>query len=103
MGQRPRRKRVDRINVVTEEVHGESWKAWPVFWSAIWVGMLSALATGLIIGLIGLAVGAHVLRPDNPTGDIRKDISLVALIFSIVGAFASFVVGGWVAGKIAGI
>lgn len=82
----------------------EVWTAWPVSWSAIWVGTLSALATGVIIALIGLAVGAHVLRPEKAlSGDLRKDISLVALIFSIAGAFFAFVVGGWVAGKIAGI
>lgn len=82
----------------------ETWTQWPVSWSAIWVGALSALSTALILGLIGLAVGAHFLRPEKAlTGDLRKDISLVALIFSIGGAFFSFVVGGWVAGKIAGI
>ena len=34
-------------------------KAWPVYWSAIWIGALSALAVGLIFGLIGTAIGAH--------------------------------------------
>ena len=31
------------------------WGPWPV-WSAVWVGALSALAVGLIIGLIGYAI-----------------------------------------------
>jgi hypothetical protein len=34
-------------------------RPWPVSWSAIWIGALSALALGLIIGLVGFAIGAH--------------------------------------------
>jgi VanZ family protein len=75
---------------------------WPVNWSAIWVGVLSALALALIISLIGAAVGAHQL---GPAGRIAKwsDVGLSALIFAVCGAFFSFVVGGWVAGKINGV
>lgn len=29
------------------------WRSWPVSWSAVWVGALSALAVGLLIGLLG--------------------------------------------------
>jgi uncharacterized membrane protein YeaQ/YmgE (transglycosylase-associated protein family) len=74
---------------------------WPVNWSAIWVGTLSALALALIISLIGAAVGAHQL---GPAGHIAKwsDVGIVGLIFAVCGAFFSFVVGGWVAGKING-
>jgi len=36
------------------------WRPWPA-WSAIWVGALTALAVGLVIGLIGYAIGAHQL------------------------------------------
>ena len=34
-------------------------RAWPVNWSAIWVGALASLAVALIFGLIGTAIGAH--------------------------------------------
>ena len=39
----------------------QQWEAveWPVSWSAIWVGGLAALATGLIFGLGGTALGAY--------------------------------------------
>ncbi len=79
----------------------ERWTAWPVYWSAVWVGALAALATALVIGLIGVAVGAQVVKGE-PWVDLRK-VTLGALVFSVVGAFLAFVVGGWVAGKIAGI
>jgi hypothetical protein len=74
---------------------------WPVNWSAIWVGVLSALATALIFGLAAIAVGAHQIGPsaNKPT---TGALGLAALIFSVFGAFISFVVGGWVAGKING-
>jgi len=75
------------------------WRPWPV-WSAVWVGALSALAVGLVIGLIGYAIGAHQLTAPRTTtfGNVR----LVTTIFSVAGAFFAFVVGGWVAGRILG-
>jgi hypothetical protein len=33
--------------------------AWPVDWSAVWVGALSAVVVTLIIALIGMAIGMH--------------------------------------------
>ena len=77
----------------------ENWIAWPVSWSAVWVGTLAALAIALLIGLIGYAVGAHEM---SRFVDWKK-MRLTGLVFSIGGAFFSFVVGGWVAARIAGI
>jgi hypothetical protein len=75
--------------------------SWPVSWSAIWVGALAALAVALIIGLIGIAVGAYQVGPDARIVSWRK-VQMLTLIFGICGAFFSFVVGGWTAGKILG-
>ena len=75
------------------------WTPWPVSWSAIWVGALAALAVGLIIGLIGTAVGAHEA---SRYVDWKK-VHLTGLIFGVVGAFFAFVVGGWAATRVAGI
>ena len=79
---------------------GIATKAWPVYWSAIWVGALSALALALIFGLIGTAIGAHQIGKKVVH---LSDLSLGGLIFSVAGAFFSFVVGGWVTAKIAGL
>lgn len=89
------------VVVAAVPARAETWNAWPVSWTAVWVGALAALATGLIIGLIGTAVGAHQLSEGRATrpGELR----LLALIFSVAGAFFAAVVGGWVATKIAGI
>jgi hypothetical protein len=79
--------------------HRSEWTEWPVAWSAIWVGALTALAVGLIIGLLGFALGAHEV---SRYVDWKK-VRMVTVIFSIGGAFFAFVVGGWTAARIAGI
>ena len=78
--------------------HDSEWTAWPVAWSAIWVGTLTALAVGLLIGLVGFAVGAQEV---SRYVDWKK-LHLLSLIFSVGGAFFAFVAGGWVAARIAG-
>ena len=79
---------------------GVTTRAWPVYWSAVWVGALAALALGLLFGLTGIAIGAHqVGKKVVHVGDL----SLAGLIFSVAGAFFAFVIGGWVAANIAGL
>lgn len=90
-----------REAVVTIPV-SERRDAWPVYWSAVWVGALSALALALIIGLIAVAVGAHELNPARRVVTMH-DVTIGALVFSVVGAFFAFVLGGWVAATIAGL
>jgi hypothetical protein len=81
------------------DIHQSDWTRWPVAWSAIWVGALTALAVGLIIGLVGYAVGANeVARYVD-----WKKVRLINVLFSVGGAFFAFVAGGWTAGRIAGI
>ncbi len=82
-------------------VRDYQWQAWPVAWSSVWVGTLSALAVALIVGLIGYAVGAHEVASPRPT-DVHK-LNVIATAFNIAGAFFAFVVGGWIAVRIAGI
>jgi len=75
-----------------------------VYWSAVWVGTLAALAVALITGLVGIAVGAHLVGPGHQLEDwTSKHFSIGALVFSVLGAFLAFAAGGWVAGKTAGI
>jgi len=74
---------------------------WPVDWSAVWAGALAGLAAAVIFGLIGLAIGAHAAGPASRIGN-WSDVSRLGVIFSVVAAFAAFVIGGWVAGKVAG-
>lgn len=93
-----------RIDVVeTVESGGvEAWRAWPVYWSAVWVGALSTIALAIVFGLVSVAVGAHVLGSGSQITN-WADVSREGVVFAVFGAFLSAALGGWVAGTIAGI
>jgi hypothetical protein len=93
---------VDTRNDVGVLPRQDAGVAWPVSWSAGWVGALTALAVLVLIGLIAVAVGAHY---SGPSGRILswRDVGILALVFSVAGAFFAFVAGGWVAVRLAGI
>jgi hypothetical protein len=84
------------------EIRTEPWVRWSVYWSGIWVGVLAAMAVALLVGLAAIALGAHQIGPAQRI-DRWSSVGLGALVFSVVGAFAAFIVGGWVAAKIAGL
>jgi hypothetical protein len=94
--------------MLTRDQNGEfappedTWRAWPVSWSAVWVGTLTAIAVLVVFGLIGMAVGAHLIGPSSRILS-WQEFGLLALAFSVGGAFFSFVAGGWVAARVAGI
>jgi hypothetical protein len=77
----------------------EKFYPWPLSWSAVWAGTLSAIALALIIGLVAIAVGAH--RVGGSFGTWHQ-VGLMTLAFSVFGSFLAFAVGGWVAAKVAG-
>jgi hypothetical protein len=83
---------------MTIEDYEGAGRSWPVAWSAVWIGALSAFALALVIGLLGTALGAHQAANDSSWRSIR----LITLVFNIGGAFFSFVLGGWVASRIVG-
>src|SRR5262245_55363272 len=90
---------IEEVTRVTLNDGGEMSAPWPVFWSAVWVGALSAISLTLIIGLVGVAIGAH--RVGQPLASWRE-FGFPALVFSVFGAFISFAAGGWATSKIAG-
>lgn len=96
----PARVEVAEAAPVTREF--SRWESWPVSWTAVWVGALSAVAAVLVLGLIGIAVGAQVMNGETRWVEVRQ-VGWGTLIFSVAGAFFAFVLGGWVTGKVAGI
>jgi hypothetical protein len=91
--------RVEEVTTVTYGGDRETFFPWPVSWSAVWVGALSAMALALIFGLVAIAIGAH--RVGQPFGAWR-DVGFPALVFSVLGAFLAFALGGWTAARVAG-
>ena len=79
--------------------HDSEWTRWPIAWSAVWVGALTALAVGLIIGLIGFALGAN----ETARYVDWKKIRVIGAVFAVGGSFFAAVAGGWTAVRIAGI
>lgn len=88
---------VNRIETPAAGPHA----SWPVLWSAIFVGTLTALALVVVFGLVGLALGAHLSGPSRVVVD-WKTVAWSSLVLSVCGSFFAFVAGGWVAGRIAG-
>jgi len=91
-----------RQSRIAMETHYEEGTHWPVNWSAVWSGALASIAVILVLGLIGIAIGAHLLTPEHRVVDLKK-MGFGTLAFSVCSSFLAFVVGGWVAGKVAGI
>jgi MFS family permease len=68
---------------------------------ASFVGMLTALATLVLLGgIVGAAVGA-VGYQTGLSGDNVEDIGLASLIGGIAVIFVAYLIGGWTAGRIA--
>lgn len=76
----------------------ETWVAWAVNWTAVWVGALASLSAALIFGLLGTAAGATTLEKFSSF----KTISRIDVAIVICAAFFAYVIGGWCAGKITG-
>ena len=88
---------VEEVTRVTYRDGGDRYDPWPVSWSAIWVGTLSAFALAVIFGLVGIAIGAHRITQPLP-----REMSFGTLFWSVFAAFLAFVAGGWIACKVAG-
>jgi len=81
----------------------ERWHFHPVNWTAVWVGTLAAVAAVLLFGLVGVAIGAHLVTgPEQRVVDL-KTLGIGTVAYSIFTAFLAFVIGGWTATTVGGI
>jgi len=62
-------------------------------------GVLTAIATLLILTVLGLAIGSSALEPR----DVGQGLGTAAAIWGIVSALIAFFLGGWVAAKTAAV
>lgn len=91
-----------REREVVDRAPAGTWTAWPISWSAVIVGALAALVAVVIFGLIGTAIGAHKTGVEGRI-TAWSGVGFASLVWAVVSAFFAFVIGGWVAARIAGI
>ncbi len=70
-----------------------------VQWDPIVAGLMSAIATFLLMTVLGIAVGASVLDP----ADSGQEIGTWAAAWGAISAIVAFFVGGWLAAKTAAV
>jgi hypothetical protein len=70
-----------------------------VQWGPIIAGVLTSIATLLILSVLGLAIGASVFEPR----DAGESIGTGAAIWGALSAIVAFFLGGWVAAKTAAV
>ena len=83
-------------------VRADTWTAWPVYWNAVWVGALASVVAVVLFGVIGTAVGSYRAENEGRITDF-SGIGRVAVAYAVFASFLAFVIGGWVAAKVAGI
>lgn len=79
-----------------------TWTAWPISWSAVIVGALAAIVAVILFGLIGTAIGAHKTGVEGRI-TTWSGVGFMGLVWAVLSSFFSFVIGAWIAARIAGI
>lgn len=69
-----------------------------VRWGPIMAGLLTTIATMLVLTVLGLAIGISAFEPGNTDG-----LGTAAGIWGAISAIIAFFVGGWVAAKTAAV
>jgi hypothetical protein len=88
-----------RIRTVVRE--RPLWSSERVSWSAIFAGVVLALAIQLLLGLLGVGIGAGAFQTgagSNPVSGLGAGSAIWLLISSIIAMY----IGGWVAGRLSG-
>lgn len=71
-------------------------------WSGIWVGALSAVVAAVLFGFIGTGIGAHAAGVEGRVTS-WNGIGFAALAYAVFSSFLAFVLGGYIAVRIAGV
>lgn len=84
---------------VVERAHHGSPRRDNIRWGPIVAGLIATIAAMLVLSVLGLALGLSIFEP---TSD-GSDVGTAASIWSAVSALASFLFGGWFAGRTASV
>ena len=73
-----------------------------ISWAAVMAGVTVTLVTQLLLGVLGIAIGASTINPlheQDPTAGLGTGAGVWFIVTGIISLFA----GGWTAGRMAGI
>jgi hypothetical protein len=73
-----------------------------ISWGAVFAGAIVALAVELMLGVLGVGVGASAIKVGAGTSPM-SGLGLGAAIWFVISALIAIYIGGWVAGKLAGV
>lgn len=73
-----------------------------VRWGPIFAGIVTALATQLVLSAIGAAIGASSIAGSGAPRSEAGGVGSAVGIWSIVSLFLSLLVGGWIAARTSG-
>jgi hypothetical protein len=72
-----------------------------VSWSSILAGVTAAIAVQLLLNLLGIAVGAGTINPQQGQQP-GQGLAVGAAIWFVLSSIIALFVGGWIAGRLAG-
>lgn len=73
-----------------------------ISWGAVFAGAVVAVAVQLMLSVLGIGVGASTINAQNSASPVAG-LGLGAGIWFLISALISVYIGGWVAGKLAGV
>ena len=73
-----------------------------ISWGAILAGVVMTLVTQLLLGILGLGIGASGVNPTQEQNPF-DGIGLGAAIWFLISTLLALLAGGWVAGRLAGM
>src|SRR5215467_14098947 len=74
-----------------------------ISWGAVFAGVFLALATQLLLNLLGMSVGAGTLNPVGGDSPSAASLSIGAAIWFAVSGILAALAGGYAAGRLAGV
>jgi hypothetical protein len=74
-----------------------------ISWGAVFAGVVVALATQLLLNLLGMGIGAATLNPGAGDSPSATSFSIGAGIWFALSSILAVLAGGYAAGKLAGV
>jgi hypothetical protein len=71
--------------------------------AAVFGGLFVALGIQLLLSLLGIGLGASTIHPTQENGASAQNVGLGSAIWFAISSLISLFIGGWIAGRLAGI